>query len=99
MARHDQDVCPGLLAAFARVLDGGGARLALDEQRVAEFADGPLHGRTDSDLRLEGDRAEICKQPVGCIPSLLSDPAVLFLVGFGGIVAINLHICIRIRLL
>lgn len=99
MALYDQDICPRLPAAFARVLDGGGACLALDEQRVAEFANGSLHGRADSDLRLEGDGAEVCKQSVRHIPSLNGGPEVLLRVGVVDIVAVNFHMIIRIRLL
>lgn len=98
MARHDQDICPRLPPAFARVLDGRGASLALDEQRVAEFANGPLHGRANSDLRLEGDGAEVGKQPMGHIPSLRCGPAALFCVEGFDISAINFHADINIRL-
>lgn len=99
MARHDQDICPRLLSAFAHILDGGGASLAFNQQRIAEFADGSLHGRAYSDLRLEGDGAKVCKQPVRHIPSLRGGPAVLLCVGGVGMLAVNFHIHIRTRLL
>lgn len=99
MARHDQDICPRLLAAFARVLDGGRASLALNQQCIAEFADGPLHGRAYSDLRLEGDGAEVCKQPVRYIPSLRGGPAVLLCGGVVEMLAVNFHMRISTRLL
>jgi len=99
VAGHDQDICPRLPTALARVLDCGGACLALDQQRVAELANGPLHGRADSDLRLEGDGTEVCKHPVRHISSLRGGPAVLLCIGVVDILAVNFHTDIRIRLL
>lgn len=65
MAPDRQDICPRFPAASARVLDGGGACLALNKKRVAVFANRPLDVRSDAYLRLQGHGAEIGEQCSG----------------------------------
>jgi len=62
MASAYQHVRPWLPAALTSVLDGGRARLPLDQDGIAELTDSLLHRRTEANPGLERYRSQVGHQ-------------------------------------